>query len=149
MTSRPSIVALGAMALIVLAGPALAQSIDLSPVFQFGAGFCDHGAEAIKDTFRIFEAGVGRKLHEVFEDRRRCFANGGNKGLIGVGMGDALLDHRIEGGIGGLLQDVARKQSQRFAGNGVDCSAVLFRDRLPSVEVHDHGQRRVVKTALE
>ena len=32
MTSKPSIVALGAMALIVLAGPALAQSIDLSPV---------------------------------------------------------------------------------------------------------------------
>jgi type IV secretion system protein VirB2 len=32
VNSKPSVVALGAMALIVLAGPALAQSIDLSPV---------------------------------------------------------------------------------------------------------------------
>jgi len=41
MTSRPSIVALGAMALIVLAGPALAQSIDLSPVQTLLQGIVD------------------------------------------------------------------------------------------------------------
>ena len=32
MTSKPSLIVLGAMTLIVLASPALAQSIDLSPV---------------------------------------------------------------------------------------------------------------------
>jgi len=41
MTSRPSIVALGAMALMVLAGPALAQSIDLSPVQTLLQGIVD------------------------------------------------------------------------------------------------------------
>ena len=41
MTSKPSIVALGAMALIVLAGPALAQSIDLSPVQTLLQGIVD------------------------------------------------------------------------------------------------------------
>lgn len=41
MTSRPSIVALSAMALIVLAGPALAQSIDLSPVQTLLQGIVD------------------------------------------------------------------------------------------------------------
>ena len=41
MTSKSSIVALGAMALIVLAGPALAQSIDLSPVQTLLQGIVD------------------------------------------------------------------------------------------------------------
>ena len=41
MTSRPSLVALGAMALVVLAGPALAQSIDLSPVQNVLQGIVD------------------------------------------------------------------------------------------------------------
>ena len=41
MTSKPSLVALGAMALIVLAGPALAQSIDLSPVQTLLQGIVD------------------------------------------------------------------------------------------------------------
>ncbi len=41
MTSKPSIVALGAMALFVLAGPALAQSIDLSPVQTLLQGIVD------------------------------------------------------------------------------------------------------------
>ena len=41
MTARPSIVALGAMAFIVLAGPALAQSIDLSPVQTLLQGIVD------------------------------------------------------------------------------------------------------------
>ena len=41
MTSRPSHVALGAMALVVLAGPALAQSIDLSPVQNVLQGIVD------------------------------------------------------------------------------------------------------------
>ena len=41
MTSRPSIVAPGAMALILLAGPALAQSIDLSPVQTLLQGIVD------------------------------------------------------------------------------------------------------------
>ncbi len=41
MTSKSSIVALGAMALIVPAGPALAQSIDLSPVQTLLQGIVD------------------------------------------------------------------------------------------------------------
>lgn len=41
MTSKSSFVALGAMALIVLAGPALAQSIDLSPVQTLLQGIVD------------------------------------------------------------------------------------------------------------
>ena len=41
MTSKPSLVALGAMALIMLAGPALAQSIDLSPVQTLLQGIVD------------------------------------------------------------------------------------------------------------
>ena len=41
MTSKPSIVALGAMALIMMAGPALAQSIDLSPVQTLLQGIVD------------------------------------------------------------------------------------------------------------
>ena len=41
MTSKSSLVALGAMALIVLAGPALAQSIDLSPVQTLLQGIVD------------------------------------------------------------------------------------------------------------
>ena len=41
MTSKSSIVALGAMALIVRAGPALAQSIDLSPVQTLLQGIVD------------------------------------------------------------------------------------------------------------
>ena len=41
MTSKPSLVALGAMALIVMAGPALAQSIDLSPVQTLLQGIVD------------------------------------------------------------------------------------------------------------
>ena len=41
MTSKPSLVALGAMALIVLAGPSLAQSIDLSPVQTLLQGIVD------------------------------------------------------------------------------------------------------------
>lgn len=41
MTSKPSIVTLGAMAIIVLAGPALAQSIDLSPVQTLLQGIVD------------------------------------------------------------------------------------------------------------
>ena len=41
MTSRPSTAVLGAMALIVLAGPALAQSIDLSPVQTLLQGIVD------------------------------------------------------------------------------------------------------------
>ena len=41
MTSKNSILALGAMALIVLASPALAQSIDLSPVQNVLQGIVD------------------------------------------------------------------------------------------------------------
>ena len=41
MTSKSSFVALGAMALIVLTGPALAQSIDLSPVQTLLQGIVD------------------------------------------------------------------------------------------------------------
>lgn len=41
MTSKPSIVALSATALIVIAGPALAQSIDLSPVQTLLQGIVD------------------------------------------------------------------------------------------------------------
>ena len=41
MTSKSSVVALGAMALIVLASPALAQSIDLSPVQTLLQGIVD------------------------------------------------------------------------------------------------------------
>ena len=41
MTAKSSFVALGAMALIVLAGPALAQSIDLSPVQTLLQGIVD------------------------------------------------------------------------------------------------------------
>jgi len=41
VTSKPSIVALGAMALIMMAGPALAQSIDLSPVQTLLQGIVD------------------------------------------------------------------------------------------------------------
>ncbi|WP_425101395.1 TrbC/VirB2 family protein [Tropicibacter sp. S64] len=41
MTSKSSYVALGVMALIVLAGPALAQSIDLSPVQTLLQGIVD------------------------------------------------------------------------------------------------------------
>ena len=41
MTSKSSLVALGAMALIVLASPALAQSIDLSPVQTLLQGIVD------------------------------------------------------------------------------------------------------------
>jgi type IV secretory pathway VirB2 component (pilin) len=41
VTSKSSFVALGAMALIVLAGPALAQSIDLSPVQTLLQGIVD------------------------------------------------------------------------------------------------------------
>jgi type IV secretion system protein VirB2 len=41
VTSKPSIVTLGAMAIIVLAGPALAQSIDLSPVQTLLQGIVD------------------------------------------------------------------------------------------------------------
>jgi len=41
VTSRPSLVALSATALIVLAGPALAQSIDLSPVQTLLQGIVD------------------------------------------------------------------------------------------------------------
>jgi len=41
VTSKSSFVALGAMALIVLTGPALAQSIDLSPVQTLLQGIVD------------------------------------------------------------------------------------------------------------
>ena len=41
MTSKSSFVALGAMALIVLTSPALAQSIDLSPVQTLLQGIVD------------------------------------------------------------------------------------------------------------
>jgi len=41
VTSKSSLVALGAMALIVLASPALAQSIDLSPVQTLLQGIVD------------------------------------------------------------------------------------------------------------
>ena len=41
MTSRPLTTVLGAMALVVLAGPALAQSIDLSPVQTLLQGIVD------------------------------------------------------------------------------------------------------------
>jgi len=41
VTSKSSFVALGAMALIVVAGPALAQSIDLSPVQTLLQGIVD------------------------------------------------------------------------------------------------------------
>lgn len=41
MTSKFCLVALGAMALILLAGPALAQSIDLSPVQTLLQGIVD------------------------------------------------------------------------------------------------------------
>jgi len=41
VTSRPSLVALSATALIVLAGPALAQSIDRSPVQTLLQGIVD------------------------------------------------------------------------------------------------------------
>ena len=41
MTSKSSFVALGAMALIAMAGPALAQSIDLSPVQTLLQGIVD------------------------------------------------------------------------------------------------------------
>ena len=41
MTSKPTFAALGAMALIVLTGPALAQSIDLSPVQTLLQGIVD------------------------------------------------------------------------------------------------------------
>ena len=41
MTSRPLTAVLGAMALVVLAGPALAQSIDLSPVQTLLQGIVD------------------------------------------------------------------------------------------------------------
>lgn len=41
MTSKPTFSAFGAMALIVLAGPALAQSIDLSPVQTLLQGIVD------------------------------------------------------------------------------------------------------------
>ena len=41
MKSKSSFVALGAMALIVMAGPALAQSIDLSPVQTLLQGIVD------------------------------------------------------------------------------------------------------------
>jgi len=41
VTSKNSILALGAMALIVLASPALAQSIDLSPVQNVLQGIVD------------------------------------------------------------------------------------------------------------
>ena len=41
MKSKSSFVALGAMALIVLTGPALAQSIDLSPVQTLLQGIVD------------------------------------------------------------------------------------------------------------
>lgn len=41
MTSKPSLVVLGAMTLIVLASPALAQSIDLSPVQTLLQGIVD------------------------------------------------------------------------------------------------------------
>ena len=41
MTSKSSLGALGATALIVLAGPALAQSIDLSPVQRVLQGIVD------------------------------------------------------------------------------------------------------------
>ena len=41
MTSKSSLIALGTMALIVLASPALAQSIDLSPVQTLLQGIVD------------------------------------------------------------------------------------------------------------
>ena len=41
MTSKPTFAALGAVAFIVLAGPALAQSIDLSPVQTLLQGIVD------------------------------------------------------------------------------------------------------------
>ncbi|SIS90740.1 type IV secretion system protein VirB2 [Rhodobacter sp. JA431] len=41
MTSKPSLIVLGAMTLIVLASPALAQSIDLSPVQTLLQGIVD------------------------------------------------------------------------------------------------------------
>ena len=41
MNSKPSLFALGAMALIVIAGPAVAQSIDLSPVQTLLQGIVD------------------------------------------------------------------------------------------------------------
>ena len=48
MKSKSSFVALGAMALIVLAGPALAQSIDLSPVQTLLQGIVDDGDDGLQ-----------------------------------------------------------------------------------------------------
>ena len=47
MTSRPLTTVLGAMALVVLAGPALAQSIDLSPVQTLLQGIADTLADRL------------------------------------------------------------------------------------------------------
>lgn len=53
MTPKPSMIALGAMALIVLAGPALAQSIDLSPVQTLLQGIVEGALHLKPQTQRV------------------------------------------------------------------------------------------------
>jgi hypothetical protein len=62
VTSKSSFVALGAMALIVLAGPALAQSIDLSPVQTLLQGIVD---PCSKVCLRNFETITGLACAQV------------------------------------------------------------------------------------
>ena len=100
MTSKSSLVALGAMALIVLAGPALAQSIDLSPVQTLLQGIVDrnHHAHILLTTREIAAEGFTTKNRdwnavEVLEGWREAWAQDANLALDLAGHVERI-DHR-------------------------------------------------------